>query len=377
MDKWKNRLTSRSNGQAVPLGLIGKPKMKRIVVSVIVVLVNAVVAYGGTEYVTVVKVLDNDDKGIIERQNGERWLIEKGVGALSFWRFEGKQVVIYSPGIFCSIGSKVILPDLGQKARIWNAERLEGGYSSFSNPDASGANITALALAFLDYYDSESMDKDKSDVVMALKAFQKKNNLPQTEKISADVQIALSEAVAATKPQTEESNALALALLSSAKRLMTNPTPGSGKVTFSFDDLFPPVNQKAMGLHKLTDAEKEELRKHVETLLFAGVTVGVQQQLDSRQNAPVAGHSVAIPKIYAGVGGKHWVKKNIDSGTMMLLEDGSLWEIDPFDKINAMLWLPISNITVIESSSGTPGYDYFLINTDDGEKAHAKYIGKQ
>jgi hypothetical protein len=71
--------------------------MKRIVACVIAILLNAVVAYGGAEYVIVVKVLDNDDKGIIQRQNGESWLIEKGVGAILFRRLEGKQVILYTP----------------------------------------------------------------------------------------------------------------------------------------------------------------------------------------------------------------------------------------------------------------------------------------
>tara|TARA_B100001123_G_C15031379_1_gene915566 strand:+ start:436 stop:585 length:150 start_codon:yes stop_codon:yes gene_type:complete len=31
----------------------------------------------------------------------------------------------------------------------------------------------------------------------------------------------------------------------------------------------------------------------------------------------------------------------------------------------------------MESDDGTPGYDYLLINTEDKEKAHAKYFGKQ
>jgi hypothetical protein len=51
-------------------------------------------------------------------------LIEKGIGTLSFWHYEGKQILIYSPGLFCGIGSKVILPDVGQQARIWNAEPI-------------------------------------------------------------------------------------------------------------------------------------------------------------------------------------------------------------------------------------------------------------
>ncbi|RKY09225.1 MAG: hypothetical protein DRP66_02725 [Planctomycetota bacterium] len=104
--------------------------------------------------------------------------------------------------------------------------------------------------------------------------------------------------------------------------------------------------------------------------------VGVQQ-LEYSRSTLQAVRSAAIPKIYVGVGGGHWLKKNIDSGTYMVLEDGTLWAIDPFDKIDAVLWLPISNITVTESSSGSPGYDYLLINTDDDEKAHAQYMGKQ
>ena len=81
--------------------------------------------------------------------------------------------------------------------------------------------------------------------------------------------------------------------------------------------------------------------------------------------------------IYAGVGVGHWVAKNIDGGTLIVLEDGSLWQINPFERINAALWLPISNISVTESTSGSLSYNYLLVNTDDGEKAHAKYLGQR
>ena len=73
---------------------------------------------------------------------------------------------------------------------------------------------------------------------------------------------------------------------------------------------------------------------------------------------------------YSGVGGGHWISDNIDNGSYILLEDGSLWEIDSLDTIDTSLWLSISNITVIDN-----GYNYILINTDDGEKAEAKFLG--
>ncbi len=80
---------------------------------------------------------------------------------------------------------------------------------------------------------------------------------------------------------------------------------------------------------------------------------------------------------YAGGSSGHWIQENINSGSMIILEDGSIWKIDTLDRIDASLWLPISNITIVTSSNGSPGYGYLLINTDDGEKAHAKYLGNK
>jgi len=84
----------------------------------------------------------------------------------------------------------------------------------------------------------------------------------------------------------------------------------------------------------------------------------------------------AVITDYAGIGEGHWIEKNIGDGEYIKLEDGSLWEVDPFDKVDAALWLSLSEITVLESSDGSPGYDFVLVNTDDSEKAHAKLVVK-
>ena len=127
----------------------------------------------------------------------------------------------------------------------------------------------------------------------------------------------------------------------------------------TFEQIFPRIAQQKMGLHKLTANEKEALRSHVQGLL--------EQVIKATESSGS----------YAGVGGGHWVRKNVNSGTYIILEDGSLWKIDPINKIDAMLWLPISSVTVLKSSSGSRGYNYLLINTDDGEEAHAKYMGRE
>jgi hypothetical protein len=61
---------------------------------------------------------------IVIRANGEAWLIEYGVGCISMWRYEGHNILIYSPGLFAGIGSRIILPDQGQDCRIWYREYL-------------------------------------------------------------------------------------------------------------------------------------------------------------------------------------------------------------------------------------------------------------
>ena len=144
----------------------------------------------------------------------------------------------------------------------------------------------------------------------------------------------------------------------------------SNKPLVTLDQMFTPAQQKSMGLSRLTASEREALRAHVESLLVRVASA------DERKPAAPGGNGAA-GKVYAGVGGGHWISKNIERGTYILLEDRSLWQIDPLDKINATLWLAISSITVVESNAVSPRYNYLLINTDDGEKAHAKYLGKQ
>lgn len=74
---------------------------------------------------------------------------------------------------------------------------------------------------------------------------------------------------------------------------------------------------------------------------------------------------------YIASGNGHWIKSKSSDGEIITLEDGSVWQIDSFDRIDTRLWLPITNITVAESEGG-----YLLINTDDRQKAHAKLLSK-
>lgn len=83
------------------------------------------------------------------------------------------------------------------------------------------------------------------------------------------------------------------------------------------------------------------------------------------------------PGPYAGTGARHWIQSKADNGGIIVLEDGSMWEINSLDRVDTSLWLPITDITVVRATSPIGDYKYTLINTEDAEKALAKYLGKQ
>jgi hypothetical protein len=80
---------------------------------------------------------------------------------------------------------------------------------------------------------------------------------------------------------------------------------------------------------------------------------------------------------YTGVGGGHWISEVSSNGAIITLEDGSLWEVSALDRVDTALWLPTTNITVLRSQSPVGDFKYTLVNKDDGEKALAKYLGRE
>lgn len=72
----------------------------------------------------------------------------------------------------------------------------------------------------------------------------------------------------------------------------------------------------------------------------------------------------------------HWVQEVSGNGAILTLEDDSMWEIISIDQVDTALWLPTTDITVIRDPRPVGDYKYVLVNTEDGEKAHAKYMGR-
>jgi len=62
----------------------------------------------------------------------------------------------------------------------------------------------------------------------------------------------------------------------------------------------------------------------------------------------------------------------MDGGKIIKLEDGSLWSVEPLDRIDSALWLSLDNITVIEGDDLK--YPYKLVNTDENEVVNARKL---
>ena len=62
-----------------------------------------------------------------------------------------------------------------------------------------------------------------------------------------------------------------------------------------------------------------------------------------------------------------YITNKSDDGSVIILDDGSVWRVSPTDQIDSRLWLPGDTIIV-------PDNEDSLINSDDGEKVDADRI---
>jgi len=60
----------------------------------------------------------------------------------------------------------------------------------------------------------------------------------------------------------------------------------------------------------------------------------------------------------------HWVQKSMSDGSIVILEEGSTWEIAPIDRTYTVNWLPETKITACEAK-------LINVNAGGGEVAEA------
>lgn len=103
---------------------IGTAGVKAMVLAVVLMGHGAMAhARGFVEEVYVARTKTNDDRAVITRSTGETYIIEKGHGCISLWRYEGSRVLILYPRLFLGLGSKLLIPEANQHCSIWTVTR--------------------------------------------------------------------------------------------------------------------------------------------------------------------------------------------------------------------------------------------------------------
>lgn len=75
---------------------------------------------------------------------------------------------------------------------------------------------------------------------------------------------------------------------------------------------------------------------------------------------------------YTGVGGGHYLKTVDPEGQTLMLEDGSIWEIDPRSHYFTARWQPLEGIAVRRADPDN-GFNYEIDNTDQDNGALARF----
>lgn len=70
--------------------------------------------------------------------------------------------------------------------------------------------------------------------------------------------------------------------------------------------------------------------------------------------------------------GERVIQKNSSQGSEIIMEDGSSWQISPWDKFKTKLWLPGEKVQV--ERSGGVLYPYRLTNVESEERVEAKLM---
>jgi len=91
----------------------------------------------------------------------------------------------------------------------------------------------------------------------------------------------------------------------------------------------------------------------------------------------IAGGISPVAEFYAELGGNHWVQTVLEQGRLLILEDGSRWEVEPLDQTETVLWAPTSPITVTEADSPVGDFRYLLTNTEEEKSVAAKFRGQR
>ena len=150
-------------------------------------------------------------------------------------------------------------------------------------------------------------------------------------------------------------------LTASALGVVSLAATQTAQFTLTIEQVMTPNELKETGVATLTPSQRGALNNWLNKYTDRILRVATEPTDSGR---------------YGGTGSGHWIKEVSGNGAYITLEDGSLWEVNEIDRVDTSIWLAVTNITVLTSKEPIGQFRYELLNTDDGEKALARYLGK-
>jgi hypothetical protein len=74
----------------------------------------------------------------------------------------------------------------------------------------------------------------------------------------------------------------------------------------------------------------------------------------------------------AALGGASWIEAVSQDGSIITLADGSIWKVSTVDQIDTALWLPVTDVEIVDGNE--PGFPHKMINKDDDEVANVRLL---
>jgi hypothetical protein len=143
----------------------------------------------------------------------------------------------------------------------------------------------------------------------------------------------------------------------------------TGKLNLTIEDVMTPQELKDTGLFGLTASQRTALNTWLNrytTAVFKAA--GGASSLRGSASSPC--------RVYPNTGEKESITEN-GHGKVLILLDGSMWQVMGVDTVDSLLWLPVEDVIVIKAERPVGCYTYTIINTEEGEKVQAQYLGQR
>lgn len=154
----------------------------------------------------------------------------------------------------------------------------------------------------------------------------------------------------------------------------------TGKLNLTIEEVMTTQDLKDTGISGLTASQRTALNAwlnhYTETVIK--VTGGANSLREPiAQSLPSVPSASSVCKTYFNTGEKESISENAH-GKILILLDGSLWQVMGTDTIDSSLWLPVDDVIVIKAERPIACYAYTITNTQEhGEKVQAQYLGQR